>query len=432
MTLNLAFSQIEDGSILAYQKRVDEAHQWIRDRSAQGGEFLGWVDFLSTREDDFLEKIKRTAARVREDADVVLICGIGGSFLGAKAMVDALTKPSDRPQIRFVGNSLSSADLSEILEELEGKSVYLNVISKSGTTLEPAVSFRILRQYIEDHFEDAHGRIIATTDEHKGALRALAEKCGYETYVVPDDVGGRFSVHTAVGLLPMAIAGIDIDRVAEGIMQAEKDFSVKDLHENLAYRYAVCRHILYENNKAIEVLVQYEPRLRYFSEWFKQLYGESEGKDGKGIFPASVINTMDLHSMGQYLQDGVRNLFETVIDIKNSSSDITIKEDQDNHDGLNYLAGVSLQEMNRKAMYGTVLAHVEGGVPNLILEIEELDAYHLGYLLYFFMMGCAMSGYLLGVNPFDQPGVESYKVNMMALLGKPGLEDVKKRLEQML
>ncbi len=376
-------------------------------------------------------------------AIVLIVIGIGGSYLGARAAIEMLShsfhsaldaSKRKTPQIFFVGNNISSTYMADLLEVIEGKDVSVNVISKSGTTTEPAIAFRIFKDILEKKYgkEEAAKRIYATTDAKRGALRQLADEQGYETFVIPDDIGGRFSVMSAVGLLPIAAAGLDIDEMMKGMADAREDFSTDVIDNNYAYQYAVIRNILHRKGKDIELLVNYEPTLHYVSEWWKQLYGESEGKDQKGIFPASVDFSTDLHSMGQYVQDGKRILFETVINVEQARKDIIIESDEADLDGLNYLAGKGVDYVNHKALQGTVLAHNDGQVPNMILNIEKLDIYNFGYMAYFFMKACGLSGYLLGVNPFNQPGVEAYKKNMFALLGKPGFEELAKELNERL
>ena len=371
------------------------------------------------------------------NTDVFIVIGIGGSYLGARAAIEFLKSPNynllckDTPQIFFTGNSISSNALSELVEICEGKDVSINMISKSGTTTEPAIAFRVLREMLEKKYgkEGAKERIFCTTDKAKGTLKELATKEGYETFVVPDDVGGRFSVLTAVGLLPIAVAGCDIDALMAGARKAQNDFDNDDLFTNDCYKYAALRNILYRKGYQTELLVAYEPAFTMMNEWFKQLFGESEGKDNKGIFPASVVFSTDLHSMGQYIQEGRRTLFETVVQFGKVAREITLDTDPENVDGLNFLSGKTMDFVNKKAFQGTVLAHNDGGVPNMVLDVEEMTETELGYLIYFFEKACAISGYLLGVNPFNQPGVESYKKNMFALLGKPGYEDQKAELE---
>ena len=394
-------------------------------------EFLGWLELPTNYDKKEFARIKKAAKKIKNDTDVLIVIGIGGSYLGARAVIESLTNTfynmmSDEkrktPRIMYAGNNLSPNYLNDLLEFIEDKDISINVISKSGTTTEPAIAFRIFREVLETKYgvEEARKRIYVTTDKKKGALKGLADEEEYETFVIPDNVGGRFSVLTAVGLLPIAAAGINIDKLMQGAKEAQDKYSDGNLKYNSCYKYAVIRNILYNSKKTTEILVNYEPKLQYFTEWWKQLYGESEGKDGKGIFPAGVNFTTDLHSMGQYIQEGRRNLFETVINIEKPASNIKINMDNDNVDGLNYLAGKTLDYVNKKAMEGTVLAHVTGNVPNIMLSMEKLSPENIGHLIYFFEKACAMSGYILGVNPFNQPGVEEYKKNMFRLLEKPG------------
>lgn len=422
---------------------VEEAHHRLHNRSGAGNDFLGWLEWPTHYDKEEFSRIKKAAAKIQADSDVLVVIGIGGSYLGARAAIEMLnhsfynllTKNERKtPQIFFVGNSISPTYTQDLLDVLKDKDVSVNVISKSGTTTEPAIAFRIFRAFLEEKYgkEEARKRIYATTDRAKGALKTLSDEEGYETFVIPDDVGGRYSVLTAVGLLPIAVSGVDIDAMMEGARAAQADFATPDLMQNPAYQYAACRNILYNKGKAIELLVNYEPGLHYFAEWWKQLFGESEGKDHKGLYPASADFSTDLHSLGQYVQEGRRHLFETVLKVEKPRRDIVIQEEEGNLDNLNYLAGKTMDFVNKKAMEGTVLAHTDGGVPNLIVTIPELTPYHFGYLVYFFEKACALSGYLLGVNPFDQPGVEAYKKNMFALLGKPGFEKEKAELEKRL
>ncbi len=417
------------------QAQVSAAHDVLTNKTGAGNDFLGWVDLPVDYDKEEFDRIKKAAAKIREDSDVLIVVGIGGSYLGAKAAIDFLTGPfynyTAKPQIVFAGNNISPNYLNSILETIEGKDVSVNIISKSGTTTEPAIAFRILKDYLEKKYgkEEARKRIYATTDKAKGALKNLANEEGYESFVVPDDVGGRYSVLTAVGLLPIAVCGADIDAMMQGAADAREMYASDSLKENECYQYAAIRNILHQKGKNVEMLVNYEPELQYTIEWWKQLYGESEGKDNKGIFPAGACFSTDLHSMGQYIQDGMRMLFETVLYVKNPKTNIVIEEDADNVDGLNFLAGKTMDFVNKKAFEGTLLAHTDGGVPNLIVELEKLDEYTFGQLVYFFEKACGISGYLLGVNPFNQPGVESYKKNMFALLGKPGYEADKEALE---
>ncbi|SFJ39789.1 glucose-6-phosphate isomerase [Halobacillus dabanensis] len=422
---------------------VSLAHNSLHEKTGAGNDFLGWLDLPEDYDKEEFARVKKSAEKIKSDSDVLLVIGIGGSYLGARAALEMLNHSfynelsgEDRqtPQVFFIGNSISAPYMNELFDVLKGKDVSINVISKSGTTTEPAIAFRIFRKFLEDKYgvEEARKRIYATTDKEKGALKTLASEQGYETFVVPDDVGGRYSVLTAVGLLPIAASGIDIDEMMEGAAKARQELSTEKLSENPAYQYAAVRNVLYNKGKTIEMLVNYEPSLQYFAEWWKQLFGESEGKDQKGIFPASANFSTDLHSLGQYVQEGRRDLFETVLHVETPSSDISIEEDAQNLDGLNFLAGSTVDEVNEKAYLGTMLAHTDGDVPNLILHLPKRDAYTFGYLVYFFEKACAISGYLLGVNPFDQPGVEAYKVNMFALLGKPGFEKEKEELEKRL
>lgn len=421
---------IKAEELMKWSEKVKEVDKKIKEKSrpavAEGfgrvnNDFLGWVELPINYDKEEFERIKKAAEKIRSDSEILVVIGIGGSYLGSKAVVEALGG-DNKTEICFVGNDLSSRHIMGLLKKIEGKEVSLNVISKSGTTTEPALAFRILREWMENKYGDeASKRIYATTDKEKGVLKKLANEKGYETFVVPDDVGGRFSVLTAVGLLPIAVAGINIDDLMKGAVMARENGNNENLAENECYKYAVYRNILYGQGKEIEILANYEPCLHFVGEWWKQLFGESEGKDKKGIFPATVDFTTDLHSMGQYIQDGNRILFETVLLIEEDGEKLVIKEEIGDGDGLNFLAGKTLDEVNKKAMEGTIAAHVEGGVPNLIIRLPTLDAFNLGYLLYFFEKACAMSGYLLGVNPFNQPGVEVYKKNMFVLLGKPGV-----------
>ena len=416
--------------------QVEVAHKMLEDRTGAGNDFLGWVDLPVNYDKEEFARIKKAAAKIMQDTDVLLVIGIGGSYLGARAAIEAMAGTlynatrTNTPEIYFVGNSISSSYLNQVLKICEGKRVSLNVISKSGTTTEPAVAFRVLKEYLEKKVgkEEAKGRIYATTDRAKGTLKEQADREGWESFVVPDDVGGRFSVLTAVGLLPIACAGLDIDKLMEGAAKAREQLSVCS-KDNDCYRYAAARNILYRKGKSVELLACYEPDFTLMNEWYKQLFGESEGKDKKGLMPTSVIFSTDLHSMGQFVQDGARIMFETVVDIKTPHSELFIEKDPQNLDGLNFLAEQNMSYVNRKAMEGTILAHTDGGVPNIVLEVDSLKEFDLGYLIYFFERACAISGYLLGVNPFDQPGVESYKKNMFALLGKPGYEAQKAELE---
>ena len=415
--------------------QVELAHQQLESRSGAGNDFLGWLDLPVNYDKEEFARIKEAAKKIREDPDVLLVAGIGGSYLGARAVVEAVkglyhNDTEDGLKIYFCGNTISPTYLNDIIKVTKGKRFSINVISKSGTTTETALAFRVLRKLLEDSVgpEEANKRIYATTDRAKGTLKQLADAQGWPTFVVPDDVGGRYSVLTAVGLLPIACAGIDIDALMKGAADAREVYSVCS-KDNDAYRYAMTRNILYRKGKVVETLAAFEPDFTMMNEWYKQLFGESEGKDQKGLMPTSCIFSTDLHSMGQFLQDGSRMMFETYVDIKNTREDFYIEPLEGNFDGLNFLADQNMSVVNRKAMEGTILAHNDGGVPIGVIEVDSLDAYNVGYLIYFFWKACAVSGYLLSVNPFDQPGVESYKKNMFALLGKPGYEDRKAELE---
>lgn len=424
LKLDLKYSGVLE-NLTDLETKALEALKSLQTGDRPGNDFLGWVELPTKYDKEEFDRIKRVTAKIRNDSEVLVVIGIGGSYLGARAVIEALSKRYRKEkelEVLFAGNHLSSTELLELLEYIQDKQVSLNVISKSGTTTEPAIAFRFLKKFMEDKYGkiEAADRIYVTTDKSKGALKQLAEDEGYESFVVPDDVGGRYSVLTAVGLLPIAAAGIDIDGLMKGAKVAQTEYLVED-PENNAVRYAIARKLLYDGGKDIEILVNYEPGLHYIAEWWKQLFGESEGKDGKGIYPASAGFTTDLHSLGQLIQDGKRNLFETVINIEKPRFDLKILEDSENLDGLNYLAGKTVDYVNKKAIEGTLMAHVDGGVPNLRITIPELNEYNLGKLLYFFMVSCGISGYLNEVNPFDQPGVEAYKKNMFKLLGKPGV-----------
>ena len=415
--------------------QVELAHQQLESRSGAGNDFLGWLDLPVNYDKEEFARIKEAAKKIRDDSDVLRVAGIGGSYLGARAVVEAVkglyhNDTEDGLKIYFCGNTISPTYLNDIIKVTKGKRFSINVISKSGTTTETALAFRVLRKLLEDSVgpEEANKRIYATTDRAKGTLKQLADAQGWPTFVVPDDVGGRYSVLTAVGLLPIACAGIDIDALMKGAADAREAYSVCS-KDNDAYRYAMTRNILYRKGKVVETLAAFEPDFTMMNEWYKQLFGESEGKDQKGLMPTSCIFSTDLHSMGQFLQDGSRTMFETYVDIKNTREDFYIEPLEGNFDGLNFLADQNMSVVNRKAMEGTILAHNDGGVPIGVIEVDSLDAYNVGYLIYFFWKACAVSGYLLSVNPFDQPGVESYKKNMFALLGKPGYEDRKAELE---
>lgn len=427
---------VNDDEMTGIKSQVESAAKVLHDKTGLVNDFLGWLDLPVDYDKEEFTRIKAAAERIQSNSDVLIVIGIGGSYLGARAAIEFLKSPfynnmkKDTPDIYYVGNNINPTYLNEVLSICEGKDITVNVISKSGTTTEPALAFRIFKKLIEDKYgrDGAKERIFCTTDKSKGTLKNLADAEGYETFVIPDDVGGRFSVLTAVGLLPIAVAGCDIDNLMKGAAKAREDFKA-DFDNNDCYKYAALRNILYRKGKSVELMVSYDPAFCMMSEWYKQLFGESEGKDNKGIFPSSVVFSTDLHSMGQFIQDGSRIMFETVVDIKNPKQDIFLENDSENLDGLNFLTNQNMSVVNRKALEGTVLAHTEGGVPNIILELDKVDEENLGYMIYFFEKACAVSGYILGVNPFNQPGVESYKSNMFALLGKPGYEDRKEALE---
>ncbi len=435
-----ALAFIDESEITCLSPFIKKAHEMLHNKTGPGSDFTGWVDLPKVYDRDEFARIKAAAERIKSDSEALVVIGIGGSYLGARAAIEALAhsfhnlmprSKRNTPEIYFVGNSISSTYMAELFELLDGKDISVNVISKSGTTTEPAIAFRVFREYLESKYgkEEAAKRIYATTDKARGALKKLADEEGYESFEIPDDVGGRFSVLTAVGLLPIAVAGIDIDEMMRGAADAADQYNNDDVTVNECYQYAAVRNALYRKGKTIEIMVNYEPSMHYFTEWWKQLYGESEGKDQKGIFPAGVDFTTDLHSMGQYIQDGLRNIFETVLNVEKPRKNIMIKADKDDLDGLNFLAGKDVDFVNKMAMQGTVLAHTDGGVPNLVISIPEMNSYWFGNLVYFFEKACGISGYLLGVNPFDQPGVEAYKKNMFALLGKPGYEKEREKLE---
>ena len=429
--LNLENSGIEPQEILEYKQEVENIHKNLHGRAHNENDFVGWIDLPTNYDKEEFERIKAAAKRINEDSDILLVIGIGGSYLGARAVIESLTSSFDNildstqrkhPRILYAGNNLSSNYINELIEAIGDKDFSINVISKSGTTTEPAIAFRIFREMLESKYgvEEARSRIYVTTDKQRGALKTLADKEGYEQFVIPDNIGGRYSVLTAVGLLPIATAGIDIQELINGARLAQERYNDPELKYNECYKYAVARNVLNKKGKEIEILVNYEPKLHFFTEWWKQLYGESEGKEGKGIYPSGVDFTTDLHSMGQYIQEGRRTLFETVLRIENPQTNININADDDNLDGLNYLANKDVDYVNKKAMEGTVQAHVSGGVPNIVINIEELNEETVGHLIYFFEKACAISGMILGVNPFNQPGVEEYKKNMFKLLEKPG------------
>lgn len=430
---------LADNDLAGIAAQVSAAHNMLHNADGLGNDFLGWLSLPFSYDKDEFVRIKKAAQKIRSDSDILIVIGIGGSYLGARAAIEFLHSNNyndltDGTKIYFTGNSISGSALSELIRICEGKNISVNVISKSGTTTEPAVAFRVFKEYMENRYgkSEASKRIYCTTDKSRGTLKKLADSEGYECFVIPDDVGGRFSVLTAVGLLPIAVSGADIDSLMAGAAAAAEDYKNDDINSNDCYKYAALRNAFYRRGYGIELLACYEPRFALMNEWYKQLYGESEGKDHKGLFPASVVFSTDLHSMGQYIQDGRRMLFETVVNLKNCGDDITIKANEDNGDGLNFLAGKTMSYVNEKAFLGTVLAHTDGGVPNIIIDLDKTDEEHLGRLIYFFEKACGISGYLLGVNPFDQPGVESYKKNMFALLGKPGYENEKSALEQRL
>ena len=422
---------------------VELANEVLTSKSGAGNDFLGWVDLPENYDKDEFARIKKAAEKIKNDSEVLVVIGIGGSYLGAKAAIEFLSHsfynnlPKDKrktPEIYFAGTNMSGVYLQHLIEVVGDRDFSVNVISKSGTTTEPAIAFRVFKKMLEEKYgkEEAAKRIYATTDKEKGALKTLATTEGYETFVVPDNVGGRFSVLTAVGLLPIAAAGINIDELMAGAKDAMNDFANKNMDENQALQYAAVRNILHRKGKDLELMVNYEPRVHYLAEWWKQLFGESEGKDGKGLYPTSADFSADLHSLGQYIQEGKRLFFETVVSIGKPEVEFVIESDKDNLDGLNFIAGKTLDYVNKKATDGVILAHIAGDVPNLGVIIPEATPYHLGYTFYFFEKACGVSGYLLGVNPFDQPGVEAYKKNMFALLGKPGYEEAGKELEKKL
>ncbi len=431
ITFDYSNSFIKEHEIEDMKSLVHISHELLHSNKGAGSDFTGWVNLPKDYNKEQFMEIKKSAERIRDNSDVFIVIGIGGSYLGARACIEALNHnfynslPKEKrngPEIYFVGNNISSSYILDLIDLIEDKDISINVISKSGTTTEPALAFRLFKEYIENKYgkEKSKERIYVTTDKSRGALRELAEKQGYTSFIIPDDVGGRYSIFTPVGLLPIAVSGIDIDRLMEGAFNGMVEYASDDIDVNICYQYALLRNILYNKGKDIEILVNYEPSLHYCSEWWKQLFGESEGKDGKGIYPASADFTTDLHSLGQLIQDGKRNLFETTINIENPNMDMEIKEDKDNLDGLNFLGGKTIDFVNKKAFEGTLMAHTNGGVPNLVINVPKLDEYYFGNLIYFFEKACAISGYLLGVNPFNQPGVEEYKKNMFKLLGKPG------------
>ena len=428
---------IDSDELKGIAPAVKAAHEVLETRTGLGNDFLGWIDLPENYDKDEFDRVKAAAKRIISDSDILIVIGIGGSYLGARAAIEFIKSPlynnmkKDTPDIYFAGNSISGSQLSDLLKICDGKKVSVNVISKSGTTTEPAIAFRVFRKWLEENYgvEEARKRIYCTTDKARGTLKQLADSEGYECFVIPDDVGGRFSVLTPVGLLPIAVCGADIDALMKGAADARAAYADCDIAKNDCYKYAAVRNIMYNKGKACELLVSYEPRFALMAEWYKQLFGESEGKDNKGIFPCSVTFSTDLHSLGQFIQEGSRIMFETVVKINELDSDVEIEKAENDGDGLNFLAGKNMSFVNDKAFEGTILAHTDGGVPNFVIEMDKADEYNLGYLIYFFEKACAISGYMLGVNPFNQPGVESYKKNMFALLGKPGYEDAKAELE---
>ena len=424
-------TRVFEKNVMKYAKQVAEIHKKLHEKAEDKKEFCGWLNLPTNYDKDEFEKIKKAAKKIQSNSDILLVIGIGGSYLGARAVIESLTNTfynmQDKsirktPQILYVGNNLSTNYINDLIDYIGDKDISINVISKSGTTTEPAIAFRIFREIMENKYslKEARSRIFVTTDANKGALKELAKKEKYTTFVIPDNVGGRYSVLTAVGLLPIAVAGININELMEGARIAQDRYSDDNLKYNECYKYAVIRNMLYEKEKNTEILVSYEPKMHYFIEWWKQLFGESEGKEQKGIYPSGAEFTTDLHSLGQYIQEGRRNLFETVINIEKSNNDIMMKLEEDDLDNLNYLEGKTLDFVNKKAMEGTIAAHTDGDVPNILINIEKLDANNMGQLIYFFELACAMSGSILGINPFNQPGVEKYKTNMFKLLGKPG------------
>ncbi|MBR2892733.1 MAG: glucose-6-phosphate isomerase [Clostridia bacterium] len=431
---------VSDEEILSYQDKITAAHEALHNKTGAGSDFTGWVDLPVDYDKEEFARIKAAAEKIKKNSDVLIVIGIGGSYLGARAAIEFIKSQNyndlrkGTPAIYFSGNSISSSSLSELIEICDGKDFSVNVISKSGTTTEPAIAFRIFREMLTEKYgkQGAAERIFVTTDKAKGTLKNLADREGYETFVVPDDVGGRYSVLTAVGLLPIAAAGIDIDALMLGAANARQELMSTDINENDCYKYVAIRNALYNKGKKTEMFISYEPCFTMMNEWLKQLFGESEGKENKGLFPTSAIFSTDLHSLGQYIQEGERIMFETVVSFKKPKQEIFIKEDPENVDGLNFLTGKSISYVNEKAYQGTVLAHNDGGVPNIIIKADDMTEASLGYLIYFFEKACAISGYVLGINPFDQPGVESYKRNMFALLGKPGYEKEKEVLEERL
>lgn len=441
--LNYTYTKdfIKQEEIEDLEEVTNRLHHMLHEGTGKGNEFLGWIDLPNNYDRDEFNRIKQAAKRIRSQAEVLLVIGIGGSYIGARAAIEMLThsfhnlletNQRNTPQVLFIGHHLSATYISELFDILENKDFAINVISKSGTTTEPAIAFRVLRSYLIERYgkKEARKRIYVTTDKDKGALKTLATAECYETFIIPNDIGGRYSVLTAVGLLPIAVSGISINEMMEGAFVARNELLEPSILHNQAYQYAGIRNLLYQKGKTIEILINYEPKFNAFSEWWKQLFAESEGKNQQGIFPTSAHFTTDLHSIGQYIQDGRRDLFQTTIQIKKDKENMYINKDEKNIDGLNYLTDKSLHEINKKAYEGTILAHTDGKVPNIALELPEVNAFSFGYIVYFFEKACAMSGYLLDVNPFNQPGVEAYKRNMFALLGKEGFEKEQHQLEE--
>ncbi len=424
---------VSDSELALMTTEIEAADKLLNDKSGLGNDFLGWVNLPTDYDKAEFDRIIKAANKIKSNSEILIVIGIGGSYLGARAAIELLKSPfynnlkKDTPEIYFVGNNINPTYLNEVLSICDGRDFSVNIISKSGTTTEPALAFRVFRELLVKKYgkDGAKERIFATTDKARGTLKELSDKEGYETFVIADDVGGRFSVLTAVGLLPIAVCGADIAAIMAGAKDAQDSLNATDLSKNDCYRYVAYRNALHRKGKSIEMLVSYEPAFTMMAEWFKQLFGESEGKDKKGIFPSSATFSTDLHSLGQFIQDGSRIMFETVVDIKKPKKDFFIEEDKDNFDGLNFLSNQNMSMVNNKAMQGTILAHTEGGVPNLVLEVPEINEFEFGYMVYFFEKACAISGYVLGVNPFDQPGVEDYKKNMFALLDKPGFEKEK-------
>ena len=427
--IDFSHARVFEKNIMSYTEQVAEIHKKLHERALDPTDACGWINLPTNYDKKEFENIKKAAKKIQSDSEILLVIGIGGSYLGARAVIEALTNTfynmqskevRKTPQILYVGNNLSTNYINDLIDYIGDKDISINVISKSGTTTEPAIAFRIFREIMENRYslKEARERIYVTTDKEKGALKELADKEKYTTFVIPDDIGGRYSVLTAVGLLPIATAGIDIDELMEGARIAQDRYSDSNLKYNECYKYAVLRNVLYQKEKNIELLITYEPKMHYFTEWWKQLFGESEGKEQKGIYPSGADFTTDLHSLGQYIQEGRRNLFETVVNIEKFDNNIEMKMEEDDLDNLNYLAGKTLDYVNKKAMEGTIAAHVDGDVPNIVVNMEKLDAKNMGQLIYFFELTCAMSGSILGINPFNQPGVEKYKTNMFKLLGK--------------